>query len=300
MAISIRRASFSQFLGTRIPVAFLVLGLGLAACGSPQAAELKPDPVAATGLAPGIGECSFPNLTTLDASRLAIAHVKSKAPYYVPRSLLGPIGFDVDVANEVALGLGFQTNQMTWSPMGRVLGKDGRPTFDLALTRAEKPRFSASLEYSMPYFTETQALLAKPDNPITKVQSTSELADATLGVVLGSTSQAYVRDELELDPNVYLSNAVIKAAVRDGYIDGMVVPVEQVPSILATSSEPLVVVAQLPLAPTPITYHLALPKGDPLLTCVDVVLAKLTKSGQLALLRAQWFADGVTRVLPKG
>lgn len=275
----------------------LALALGLAACGSPQAAELSPAGVAATGLAPGIGECSFANLTTLDSGQLAVAHAKPQVPYYTQRPLNGPVGFDVDVANELAEGLGFATSQLHWSQLDRVFDREGHPNFDVAVAQQEKQRFSPSMEFSIPYFTETQVLLALPDTPITKVTSSAELEKWKLGVIRGTTSQPYVTDVLGLDPNVYLSKAVIKAAVRDHYIAGMVVPVEEVPSILATSSEPLVVVGQFPPASKALTYHVGLPIGDPLLTCVDAVLAKMTKLGELDTLRAKWFADGVNRTI---
>ena len=297
MAINIRRVVLSPSVGMRALLLSIGLALGVAACGSPQAGELTPDSVSATGLEPGIGDCSFPNLTTIDAGHLAIAHAEPRPPYYRPRALLGPIGFDVDVADALAEGLGFQTNQIIWSQMGQVFGLEGQPNFDVAIAQLERQQFSATLEFSEPYFTETQALLALPDTPITKVKSSDELVEATLGVVLGSSSQAFVSDELGLDPTAYLTNNVLKTAMRDHHITGMVVPIEQVASILETSSEPLVVVGQFPPADTALTYHFGLPAGDPLLKCVDEVLARMTKSGQLDLLRAQWFADGVQRTI---
>jgi len=297
VAINPLRAAHSRSAGMRRSLLAVALVLSLAACASPEAAELNPDAIAATGATPGIGPCSFPNLTTLDSGHLAVAHAQPKPPYYTPRPLNGPVGFDVDVVNELSEGLGFLPSQVVWSRLGKVFDKDGHPNFDVAIAQLHKEKFSASLDFSLPYFTETQALLALPDTPITKVKSSSELENSTIGVVLGTTSQAYVREELGLDPTVYLSNAVIKAAMRDRYISGMVVPVEQVPSILATSSEPLVVVGQFPPASDAPTYHLALPIGDPLVTCVDEALIKMTKLGQLDALRAKWFADGVNRTI---
>ena len=276
----------------------MALGLALAACGSPQAAELAPDAATATGLPPGVGDCAFANLTTLDSGHLAVAHAAPKPPYYTPRPLNGPVGFDVDVANGLAAGLGFASNQVNWSQLDRVFDQAGNPNFDVAIAQLQKQKFSPSMDYSEPYFTETQVLLGLPDTPITKVTSTSELVKSTIGVVLGSTSVAYVKAELGLDPVVYLSNAVIKAAIRDHHISGMIVPAEQVPGILATSSEPLVVVGQFPPASDALTYRAALPIGDPLLACVDEVLVKMSKSGQLDSLRAKWFADGVNRTIP--
>ncbi|MDO8732240.1 MAG: transporter substrate-binding domain-containing protein [Actinomycetota bacterium] len=297
VAINICRAASSRSTGMRLSFLTLMLGLGLAACGSTQVAELTPTAIAASGLAPGIGSCSFSNLTTLDAAHLAIAHALPKPPYYTPRALRGPVGFDVDVADQIAVGLGFQVNQIAWRQLGRVFDRHGRPNFDIAVAQLEKQRSSQALIYSEPYFTETQVLLALPDTPITKVKSSSELAGSSLGVVLGSSSQAYVPRELGIDPTVYLTNNVLKTAIRDHHITGMVVPVEEVPSFLATSSEPLVVVGQFPPAKKALTYRVALPAGDPLLTCVDEVLAKMTKSGQLDDLRARWFADGVNRTI---
>ena len=281
----------------RMSLVTLGLALGVAACASPQA-EIAPGAVAATGPAPGIGDCSFANLTTLDSGQLALAHAKPKSPYFKERGLGGPVGYDVDVANAVGEGLGFQESQLMWRQLGRVFDKSGHPNFDMAMAQLQRQRNSPSLDFSLPYFTETQALLALPDTPITKVKSSSELVQMSLGVVLGTTSQAYAKEELGLDPTVYLSNAVIKAAMRDHYIAGMIVPVEQVPGIMATSSEPLVVVGQFAPADDAKTYRVAVPIGDPLVTCVDAVLAKMNKQGQLDSLRAKWFADGVMRIIP--
>ena len=279
----------------RLSFISVALVLGLTACGSPQAAELTPAAVTASGLPPGVGDCAISNLTTLDSGSLTVAHATPKPPYYTPRALSGPVGFDVDIANGLAQGLGMAANQVNWTQMNRVFDPSGNPNFDMAIAQLQKQRLSPSMDFSEPYFTETQVLLALPDTPITKVTATSELVQSSLGVVLGSSSQAYVRDELGLDPTVYLSNGVLKAAIRDHHIAGMVVPAEQVPGILATSSEPLVVVGQFPPASDALTYRVALPIGDPLLKCVDEVLVKMNKSGQLAALRAKWFAEGVNR-----
>jgi len=269
----------------------------LAGCGSAGPAELDSQTAAATGLPPGVGDCAFANLTTIDADHLAVAHARPQAPYYVVHRLRSATGFDVDIAGEIATGLGFRTNQIVWSELTRARDKDGRPLFDMAIAQLSKQTASAAVDLTKPYFTETQALIARPGTPMAKVTSSQELADSTLGVVRGSTSQAYVTNVLGLDPVAYQSTTVLKTAMRDRYITGMVVPVEEVAQILKTFTEDLVVVGQFPADKDAKTYRVALPAGDPLAACVDEVLTKLTKSGRLDGLRAQWFAEGVNRII---
>ena len=275
--------------------------LALQACGTQN--EL---PVAAASQTAGAvdgalfatGDCAPANLTTRDAGHLNVGYAKPKAPYFVDRTPADPVGFEVAVVYAIARGLGFDSNQVQWKKVAPAqLVSPTRQDLDFGIGQVAASLVSSGIQQSSSYFKERQVLLARPDTSLAKVTNASAHKDSKLGVVKGSSSERYVTDVLKLESTAYPSNNIVKAAMRDYYINGMVVPLDQVMQVLSTFNGELVVVGQFPSASMAPSYVLTMVPGDPLMTCVNLVLENMVNTGQLANLQANWFTTGVNRTI---
>jgi|GEM_PF-3514642 len=286
-----------------IPLIAVSSVLLFSACGSASAPSLDaqqqvakavagPSPLATTG------DCAPGQLTTRNSGQLNVAYSHPMAPYLIERTPAAPVGFDVAVVNAIANGLGIESTKVLWNKVAiKQLTAPTRQDLDLSVGRIDVKSSTEGVVLTLPYFKETQVLLARPDSSLAKVRKTSELIGAKLGVVKGTSSDEYVQNILGLPSTAYVSNNVLKSAMRDYYVNGMVVPVADVAKTIETFTGALVVVGQFPAAKSAVTYALAMPTSDPLLDCVNNVLVDLVKSGKLANLQANWFTSGVNRTI---
>ncbi len=303
MAVPILRFGTRGSMKFAVPLIVVSSVLGLSACGSADtpslSAELQvakatagPSPLAISG------DCAPSQLTTRSAGRLNVAYSHPVAPYLIERSPEAPVGFDVAVVNAIANGLGIESTQVAWNKVAiKQLTAPTREDLDLSVGRIDVKSSTDGVVLTAPYFKETQVLLARPDTTMAKVRKSSELIGTKLGVVKGTSSDAYVKNTLGLPSTAYVSSNVLKAAMRDYHVNAMIVSIADVAKTIETFTGALVVVGQFPAAKSAVTYALAMPVADPLITCVNNVLAELAKSGQLANLQANWFTAGVNRTI---
>jgi ABC-type amino acid transport substrate-binding protein len=286
-----------------IPLIMVSSVLGLSACGPADvpsvSAELQvakatagPSPLATSG------DCAPAQLTTRAAGRLNVAYSHPVAPYLIDRYPATPVGFDVAVVNAIASGLGIESTQVAWNKVAiKQLTAPTRQDLDLSVGRINAKSSTDGVVLTAPYFKEMQVLLARPDSSMAKVRKASELVGTKLGVVKGTSSDVYVKNTLGLSSTAYASSNILKAAMRDYHVNGMIVPIADVSKTIETFTGPLIVVGLFPAAKAAVTYALAMPVADPLIHCVNNVLAELTKTGQLANLQANWFTSGVNRTI---
>ena len=273
----------------------------LAACGSTQqpvvgSGSVSASPSSLNGALFATGNCAPQNLTTRDAGHLNVGYSQAKPPYFVDRTPAEPAGFEVAVVNAIARKLGFNANQVQWKKVAPVqLTAPTRQDLDFSIGQIVSSQVSAGVLRTTPYLTEQQVLLARPNTALAKVTDEEALQGTNLGVVRGSSSETFVRDVLKLQATAYPSNNVLKAAMRDHYINGMVVPLDQVMQVLSTVNDELVVVGQFPARANARTYVLTMVPGDPLITCVNLALDDIRTTGELATLQATWFTTGINR-----
>ena len=282
-------------------VALLSTALLLEGCGS-TAQTVDNTEVSATTETSGAlfttGDCAPVNLTTRDSGQLNVGYSRAQAPYFVDRTPADPVGFEVAVVNAIARSLGFESNQVRWEKVTtKQLSSPTRQDLDFGIGRIPSSTVAAGVLQSEPYLKDQQVLLARPDSSLAKVTSSRELRGTKLGVVKGSSSDEYVTDVLGLGSTAYPSNNVLKTAMRDYYINGMIVPLDQVMQVLNTFNGELVVVGHFPATSRGPNYVLTMIAGDPLITCVNAVLENMDKTGQLANLQANWFTTGVNRTI---
>lgn len=278
----------------------LALALVAGACG---------DDDAATTTAAG-ESCDVADLNLVTPGQLTVATGELIFPPWVgspdgtgfdePES---GIGFEAALAYAIAEEMGFTADQVVWMRTGfdEVIAP-GAKDFDFNL---QQYTISADrdevVDFSDPYYSNAQALVAFPENEIAAATTLADLADALLGVQIGTTSLAYIDDVIQPNtaPAVYDTTVDATAALTAGQVDGLVVDLYTAYYMVGAELTGAVVVAEFAApAAEPDEFGLLFEEGNPLRTCVNAALASLRADGTLAALEDEWLvAAGGVRVI---
>lgn len=297
-----------------------VLSLILAACtsggdGSPSASPAETDeptsaPASASASPDETAECSPDTLETKTPGQLTIGTDNPAFPPYWdppaegeeptdPWELGDPYnkrGFEGAVAWAVAEELGYDEESVTFLPVPfDVSYAPGEKEFDFYLAQVSfTPERAEQVDMSDGYYFSNQALVANADTPITEASSIEDVAEFRLGVQVGTTSLAYIEEEIgpSTDPQVYNTNDAAIAALNAGQVDGIVVDLPTAFFITAVQMDNGVVVGQFPPAGDEEEYFsLVLELNSPLTDCVNQALADLTSSGDLDSITTEWMSE---------
>src|SRR5688572_16884192 len=278
----------------------------LAACASSGGATPS---TAAESSAAG-GECSPDSLETKTAGRLTIGTDNPAFPPYWdppaegeeatdPWELGDPTnkrGFEGAVAWAVAEELGFGDDNVDFIavPFDNSYAP-GEKDFDFYLAQVSFSEERAeAVDLSEGYFFSNQALVANADTPITEATSIADVADYHLGVQQGTTSLAYIEEQIQpaTEASVYNSNDAAIAALNAGQVDGIVVDLPTAFFVTAVQMENGVIVGQFPPAGDEQEhFSLVLEKDSPLTDCVNQAIAALEESGSLDEITQEWMSE---------
>ena len=205
-------------------------------------------------------------------------------------------GFEGAVAWAVAEELGFDEDSVEFIPVPfDVSYAPGEKDFDFYLAQVSyTPERAEQVDMSDGYFFSNQALVANADTPITQVASIADVAEFRLGVQVGTTSLAYIEEEIQptTDPQVYNTNDAAIAALNAEQVDGIVVDLPTAFFITAVQMENGVVVGQFPNVGDEEEYFsLVLEQDSPLTDCVNDAIATLTESGELEAITTEWMSE---------
>jgi len=205
-------------------------------------------------------------------------------------------GYESALAYAIADQLGFTADQVTWVVVPwNESWKHGDKSFDFDVNETEYSADRAqAVDFSDGYYNVQQALVAKKGTPITEVTTFDELRQYQLGAQLGTTSYAYIVDNIQpdKDPQVYDRSVDVIAALNAGQIDGYLTdaPTAYV-NVLISQVKDGVVVGQFPTIGEQGYYGAVFQKGNPLVNCVNLAIANLTDDGTLAELQTKWLGD---------
>jgi polar amino acid transport system substrate-binding protein len=274
----------------RFPAVVLVaLAVAAAACGDDDSSD--------TTAAAGEGGCAIDQLELVTEGTLTIATGEPAFPPWVedddPTSQRG---FEAAVAYAVAGEMGFSDDQVTWvrTSFDDVIAP-GPKDFDFNLQQFSiTPVRQEVVDFSDPYYTTTQALVAFADSEVASVTSVADLAGYRLGASIGSTSFDFIEEVIQPDEDaaVYDSNANAKSALEAGQVDALVFDLPTAYFITAVEIPEATIVGQL-VAPEAQADQLGLlfAKGNSLVSCVNAALGALRADGTLDDLAEQWLAQ---------
>ena len=254
--------------------------------------------------------CSPETLETKTAGRLTIGTDNPAFPPYwqpapegeeptPPWELGDPTnkgGFEGAVAWAVAEELGFGDDSVDFIPVPFDNSfAPGEKEFDFYLAQVSFTEERAeAVDLSDGYFFSNQALVANADTPITEAASIADVAEFRLGVQVGTTSLAYIEEQIQPseEPSVYNSNDAAIAALNAGQVDGIVVDLPTAFFITAVQMENGTIVGQFPPAGDEQEhFSLVLEKDSPLTECVNEAIAALEESGELESITQEWMSE---------
>jgi polar amino acid transport system substrate-binding protein len=277
----------------------LCLALVVAACGGEdeEAPTTASTPAAADTPAP----CAKESLALKTAGKLTVGTDKpAYPPYFEDDDPSNGKGFESAVAYAVARELGFEPAEVEWKtvPFNSSYAP-GDKDFDfdinqISITEARAKR----VDFSEPYFEAPQAVIALKSASAANATTLAELAEAKLGVQVGTTSLDATTASIkpEQQPQVFNDSNDTVRALKGKRVDAIVVDLPTAFYLTAAEIPEAKIVGQF-AAPGGDQWGLLLQKGSELTACVNEALASLTSSGELKQLQDQWMGGDQAPVL---
>jgi len=289
-----------------IPV-IAVGALVLAACGSDDDASGSADDAVAptdtdtgtdTGSGSGSGDAGPDCSSTIDDGVLTIATGEPAFfPWVIDDDPTTGQGFESAVAYAVATEMGYEGDAVVWT----------RTTFDEAIQPGAKsfdmnlqqytitPERAENIDFSLPYFTANQAIVALEGSSAEGATTIADLKDVKFGAQVGTTSLAFITDVIQptQEPFVYDDNVGAKAALEANQIDAAVFDLPTALYVSGVEIEGSAVVGQFPADAGGDTdqFGFVLEKDSALTACVDAAITTLTESGELDAITQEWMSD---------
>ena len=200
-----------------------------------------------------------------------------------------PTGFDIDLMNAIAkkANLEVEYENVRFDSIIQGLGNNQYDAAISAMTiNAEREK---QIDFSDPYFNADQSLLVQSNSDI---QSTDDLADATVGVQIGTTGAAEAQ-KLEQDgkiAQVRTFNVVTDAfnALQNGQVDAVINDFPVSADRASQSDGELEIVQNIP---TGEQYGIAFPTDSDLREPVNEALAEIKEDGTYEEIYQKWFDE---------
>ncbi len=262
----------------------------LAACGSDDPGSTSAAAVATPTTAKDA--CATDQLALQTPGKLTVATDKpAYPPYFEDDDPTNGKGFESAVAYAIARELGFQRADVSWKvvPFNSSYAP-GKKAFDfdvnqISITKARAKR----VDFSRPYFTAPQAVVAKESSKVASATSLAALKGARIGVQIGTTSLDAVTASIQpsADPQVFDTSNDVVSAIKQDKVDAVVVDLPTAFYLTSAELEKAKIVGQFK-SPGGDPWGALLAKGSKLTPCVDAAVGRLEASGELAKINARW------------
>jgi polar amino acid transport system substrate-binding protein len=292
----------SEMMRKLLVIAFAAFALAASGCGSSSSSPGSSSPPASTGAA-----CSPASNKTLTANTLTIG---TDNPAYYPYFAGGPghewsgkynndpytgKGFENAVAYAVAAKMGYAKSQVKWvvTHFNQSFAP-GPKNFDFYLAQVSiKPKRAQFVDFSAPYYSANQAVVALSGTPITKATSLAALKSYKLGTQVGTTSYDYITQNIQpsRQPSAFNTTNDAIHALENKQIDGLVVDLPTAFYMTAVQIPHSTIVGQFAPSPGGEQWGLVLQKGSSLTTCVDQAVNALSTDGTLDQLTKAWLSE---------
>ncbi|WP_296692845.1 amino acid ABC transporter substrate-binding protein [Treponema sp. UBA7567] len=204
------------------------------------------------------------------------------------------VGFDIDLAKEVAsrLGVKFRAQPINWDSKEQELATGNIDCIWNGLTITEERK--AALSFSKPYLKNAQVLVVKKNSGIKKL---SDMAGKKVGIQAGSSASDAVEASPDFKRSVksiieFKDNIMALNDLEIGGVDGVVMDLIVANYAIKTSGKPFEVLSE-GLAPE--EYGIAFRKGDVKLTDeVQKILEAMAADGTVTKISEKWFGSDIT------
>ncbi len=267
-----------------------LLALTGAACGSDDDEEPAAEATAAS-TAPAADACAPDQLALVASGTLTVGTDKpAYPPYFEDDDPANGKGFESAVAYAIADKLGL-ADAVKWTvvPFNSSYAP-GPKKFDFDINQISiTPKRAERVDFSEPYYTAPQAVLALKSSPAASASSLADLADAKLGVQVGTTSLDAVNEVIKpsSQPQVFNDSNDTVRALKAKRVDAIVVDLPTAFYLTAATVPEAKITGQFD-APGGDDWGVVLAKDSDLTACVDKAIADLKSSGELEQITDKW------------
>jgi polar amino acid transport system substrate-binding protein len=229
--------------------------------------------------------CAKGQLALVNSGQLTVGTDKPAfPPYFEDNDPTNGKGFESAVAYAVAAELGFSPDDVEWVtvPFNSSYAP-GPKQFDFDINQISiTPPRAKQVDFSDPYFTAPQAVVALKSSDAAKATDLAGLKDAKLGVQVGTTSLDAVQDSIDpsSDPQVFNDSNDTVRALKTKRVEAIVVDLPTAFFLTAAEIPEAKIVGQF-AAPGGDDWGLLLQKGSKLTPCVNQALDELRSRGTL-------------------
>ena len=281
--------SLSRFL----TILCLIATLGLVAAGCGDEDE-DSDSSSEETSSVSAEDCTPDQLETFEPGKLTIAtDDPAFPPYFEDGDPTNGKGFESAVAYAVADELGFSEDQVEWvvEPFNRSYAP-GEKDYDFDINQISiTEKRAEAVDFSSPYYEAKQAVVALKDSPVADATSLADVADAEIGVQIGTTSLDAVNTVIQptSDPQVFDTSNDVVSALKNEQVEAVVVDVPTAFYLTAVQVTGAEIVGQF-AGPEGDEFGLLLEKDSPLTPCVSQAVDALRESGELAAIEEEWLS----------
>jgi polar amino acid transport system substrate-binding protein len=270
-----------------------IAALALAACGSSD----NGSSTSGTGSASSAqaNACTKGSLALKNAGQLTVATDKpAYPPYFLDDKPENGKGFESAVAYAIAKQLGFGPSEVKWvvEPFNSSYAP-GPKDFDFDVNQISiTPARAEHVDFSAPYYTANQAVVASKGSSAADATSLADLKDASIGVQIGTTSLDAVDAEIQPtnQPKVFNDSNDVVTALKEGQVDAVVVDLPTALYLTAAQVPSATIVGQF-AAPGGDKWGALLAKDSPLTGCVSRAIDELRASGELDRIENRWMSQ---------
>jgi polar amino acid transport system substrate-binding protein len=266
----------------------LALGLLAVGCGSSS------DDSSSSETSASADTCEPGNLPTETAGMLTVATDKpAYPPYFEDDDPTNGEGFESAVAYAIAKQLGYPAAKVKWTvePFNSSYAP-GPKDFDFDVNQISiTPAREKVVDFSAPYYTANQAVLALKDSDAAKATTIEELQDVKFGVQIGTTSLSATEEVIDPSsrPEVFNNSTDVVTALKNGQIEAIVVDLPTALYLTAVEVPEATVIGQF-ADPEGDEWGALLAKDSPLTECISGAVEELEASGELEAINANWMS----------
>lgn len=240
-------------------------------------------------------DCTPDQLETEEPGVLTVAtDDPAFPPYFVDNDPTNGRGFESAVAYAIARELGFAEADVEWvvEPFNSSYAP-GPKDFDFDVNQISiTPKRAEQVDFSAPYYTANQAVVALKGSDAAAATSLADLADTQFGVQIGTTSLEAVDASIQpsSEPQVFDTSNDVVTALKNEQVDAVVVDVPTAFFLTAVQVPQGTIVGQFS-APGGDEWGALLEKDSPLTDCISAAIESLRDSGELAEIEQTWISE---------
>jgi polar amino acid transport system substrate-binding protein len=277
----------------------LLLGLALVAagCGGKKGSSSSSGSTteSASGSTADASACTPSKMETHSAGALTIAtDDPGYPPYFEENEPENGKGFESAVGYAIAKQLGYSKGQVKWTrEQFDSSYAPGQKNFDFDLNEITiTPTREKAVDFSVPYYSAEQAVVALEDSEAAEAKSLAELKDVKFGVQINTTSLSALEEAIEPSskPEVFNSSGDVITALKNGQVEAVVVDLPTALEVIAIQVENAKVVGQFGKANGE-PWGALLQKESPITDCVSGAIEALEESGELEKITQRWMSQ---------